>query len=189
MNPNANDLAMRLEPFRDYLRLIARLQSERRWQGKIDLSGVIQQTLLEACEMLLQHPEAIEQPLPLLRRILAHNLTDEMRRLGRDRRDANREVGLQAALEQSSARLETFLAGDQSSPSQRVVHAEEVLRLTQALAMLPEKQRRAIELHHLQELPLAEVASELGCTRPAVAGLLHRGMRSLREHLNPPAEA
>jgi hypothetical protein len=36
------------ERFRGFLSLLARVQSAGRWQGKIDLSGVVQQTLLEA---------------------------------------------------------------------------------------------------------------------------------------------
>jgi DNA-directed RNA polymerase specialized sigma24 family protein len=40
-----------------------------------------------------------------------------------------------------------------------------------------------IELHHLRGQTLAEVAAALGTTRPAVAGLLHRGLKKLRQLL------
>jgi RNA polymerase sigma-70 factor (ECF subfamily) len=61
---------------------------------------------------------------------------------------------------------------------------EQLLRLAQALATLPEKQRRAVQLHHLQGWSLADIAVELACRKPAVAGLLHRGVQSLRQRLD-----
>lgn len=183
MTLSADELARQLEPYRHYLALLARLHVERRWQGKIDLSGVVQQTLFEACRMLLDRQPPSEQHLPLLRRILANNLTDELRRLTRARRDVGREKTLQTAIDQSSVRLDAFLDAGQNSPSERIGRQEKVVRLTQALQLLPEKQRQAVELHHLQGKALAEVAEELQCSRPAVAGLLHRGLHRLRELL------
>ena len=45
----------------------------------------------------------------------------------------------------------------------------------------------AIVMHGFQlvqkSLVLAEVAAELNCSKPAVAGLLHRGLEKLRELL------
>jgi len=46
---------------------------------------------------------------------------------------------------------------------------------------LPTAQCEAIVLHHLQGLPLSEVAEQLDKSPAAVAGLLHRGLRRLRE--------
>jgi RNA polymerase sigma-70 factor (ECF subfamily) len=60
---------------------------------------------------------------------------------------------------------------------------EQLLRMANALASLPEGQRKAVELHHLKGLPLTAIAQELGCSKPAVAGLLHRGLKNLRERL------
>ena len=52
-----------------------------------------------------------------------------------------------------------------------------------AMAELPEMQREAIVLHHLQGLPLAEVGNQLHKSSAAIAGLLHRGLKQLRELL------
>jgi RNA polymerase sigma-70 factor (ECF subfamily) len=60
---------------------------------------------------------------------------------------------------------------------------EQVLLLAEAVAALPEAQREAVTLHHLQGWPLAEVARHLDRTPAAVMGLLHRGLRQLRIRL------
>jgi RNA polymerase sigma-70 factor (ECF subfamily) len=45
---------------------------------------------------------------------------------------------------------------------------------------LPPEQRRVIELRHLRGLPVAEVAELMERSRPAVVGLLYRGLKRLR---------
>jgi RNA polymerase sigma-70 factor (ECF subfamily) len=180
MNPPTPDL----ERFREYLSLLARMQVDVRMQGRIDVSGVVQQTLLEAHQALAQlRGQSEAQQAAWLRRILANNLADEMRKLGTGKRDVARERSFEEAVEASSVRLQGWLAADQSSPSQQVQRQERSLRLAEALAELPQTQRQAVELHHLQGRSLAEVAAELGCSKPAVAGLLHRGLKKLRELL------
>jgi RNA polymerase sigma-70 factor (ECF subfamily) len=177
----ADELAHRLDGFRVYLGLLARLHLDPRLGGKVDLSGVVQQTLLEAHQYLGQGQTAeTDELLPLLRRLLARNLTDEVRKALAHKRDAGREQSLDEALQRSSARLEAFLAAEQSSPSVRAQRDEELQRLAKALGGLPEPQRQAVELHYLQGLPLTEVATELGRTKAAVAGLLRRGLDALR---------
>jgi RNA polymerase sigma-70 factor, ECF subfamily len=173
-----------LDRFRAYLALLARLQVAVRLQGKLDLSGVVQQTLLEAhqaAERLRDRTEA--ETAGWLRRALANNLADEIRRLEAGRRDVGRERSLEAALERSSARLEAWLAAEDSSPSERLIRREQALKLADALARLPANQRRAVELRHLRGLSVAEVAASLDSTKTAVVGLLHRGVHKLRELL------
>jgi RNA polymerase sigma-70 factor (ECF subfamily) len=86
-------------------------------------------------------------------------------------------------VEESSARLEKWLAAEQSAPSEHVMRQEQLQRLADALARLPEDQRRAVELHHLKGLPVAEVAQEMGRSNSAVGALLFRGLTKLREWL------
>jgi RNA polymerase sigma-70 factor (ECF subfamily) len=181
MSIQAHDPGEDLERFREYLSLLARLQLDPRLQGKVDLSGVVQQTLLEthqAWDRLRQMPEA--QQAAWLRRTLANNLTDEVRKLGTAMRDVGRELSLEAALEASSARLEACLATEQSSPSDQAERNEQLLRLAGAVARLPQDQRRAVELHHLGGVPVAEVAQVMGRSEGAVGALLVRGLKRLR---------
>jgi RNA polymerase sigma-70 factor, ECF subfamily len=184
MNLDASALAADWERFRELLLLLARMQADARWQGKLDLSGVVQQTLLEAYQDSGKLTEATDaQKMAWLKRALANNLADELRKLTTARRDAGRERSLQAALDQSHSHLEQLLPDAHGTPSREAVRAERGVQLAQALATLPEAQRRVIELHHLQGQTLVQVAEALGTTKPAVAGLLHRGLKSLRQLL------
>jgi RNA polymerase sigma-70 factor, ECF subfamily len=179
------NIADELAKFRDYLVLIARLQVNARLRGKLDVSGIVQQTLLEACQAAGQLKDRnAEEKAAWLRKALANNLADQTRRLRSDKRDMDREQALEDALAQSSVRLQTWLAAEQSSPSAQASRHEQALLLAEALAKLPENQRRVIELRHLQGHGLAEIAASLECSKSAVVGLLHRGMQKLRTLLH-----
>ena len=174
-----------LERCREYLCLLARFQISPRLQAKLDASDVVQQTLLKAHEKMDQfrgHSPA--ELMAWLRQILANQLAEAGRKFTTEARDLAREHSLQINLDNSSARLQAWLVADQTSPSQRVMREEELLRLAQALAELPADQRRAVELHHLQGCPLAEVGQQLGRSQEAVVGLLYRGLKKLRQLLD-----
>jgi RNA polymerase sigma-70 factor (ECF subfamily) len=185
MTPEASAGPRRLEQFRSYLLLLARMQLGPGPWGAIEPSDVVQQTLLEAHARADQFHGDDSALAAWLRQALVNNLRDAWRARHRDKRDARREQSLEEAVEQSSVRLEGMLAAAQSSPSQRAARNEDLLRLADALARLPQAQREAIVLHHLQECSLAETAQRLGRTDTAVAGLLHRGLKHLRALLTP----
>ena len=166
---------------REYLMLLGRMQISPRWGGKVDLSGVIQQTLWEASQATCDDGQ---NRLSWLRKLLANNLKDEIRKLTAQRRDVRRENSLEAAIDQSSNRLQAWLVQQCSSPGQKIVRSEELGRLACALAELPEDQRAAIELHHLQGQPLSLVSDQIGRTKEATAALLYRAMKRLRQKLD-----
>jgi len=169
------------ERYRRYLLFLGRLHVEPRMRGKLDLEGVVQQTLLDAWQMGPGiDPEG---RMAWLRHVLGRNLTDEFRRLSAGKRDINRERSLDAALEASSIRLGSMLAADQSSPSARAMRDEQALQVVEALEQLPEAQREALVLQHWHNWSLAAIGEHLDRTPAAVAGLIKRGLKRLRELL------
>src|SRR5215469_3769441 len=110
------------EDYRPFLDNLARLRLDPRLQSKLDPADLVQQTLLEACRAPEQFRGRSEgEQKAWLRRILLRNLANTVRDLGRQKRDVHRERSLDAALEDSSARLEALLAAEQSSPSEQAV--------------------------------------------------------------------
>jgi RNA polymerase sigma-70 factor (ECF subfamily) len=181
MEPQAWDL----ERFRDYLRFLARVQLGPRLRGKLDPSDVVQQTLLAAFRKREQFQGSTDaERAGWLRRILAHHLADALRAFGQEKRDVSRERSLEESLRSSSARLERWLAADDTSPAEEAERQERAVRLASALAALPEAQREALVLQYWHGWALAEIARHLDRTPAAVAGLLKRGLNRLRQELH-----
>jgi RNA polymerase sigma-70 factor (ECF subfamily) len=55
--------------------------------------------------------------------------------------------------------------------------------LAQAVEALPEDQRLAVQMRHLDGASVAAIAEAMDKTPAAVAGLLRRGMQALRDEL------
>jgi RNA polymerase sigma-70 factor (ECF subfamily) len=175
-----------LEPFRSYLEVLARVHLDPRLRGKLDPADVAQQVLLRAYAAWpgLQNPDG-PVLLAWLRRILARTLADLVKHYDRDKRAVDLERSLEADLDQSASGMAGWLAADQTSPSQAAMRNEELLRLADALAALPELQREVVVLKHLRGWALQRIAEHVGRSDPAVASLLRRGLEDLRRRLTP----
>jgi RNA polymerase sigma-70 factor, ECF subfamily len=173
-----------LERYRSYLRLLAGLHLDERLRGKLDPSDLVQQTLLQAHQGLANFRGQDAQLAAWLRQILARNLARAVRDFARGKRDLARERSLEAALAGSSERLGAWLAAGQPSPSEEAQRHEQAVRLAEALERLPAAQREALVLQHWQGWSLAQIGEHLGRSTEAVAGLIKRGLRRLRELLD-----
>jgi RNA polymerase sigma-70 factor (ECF subfamily) len=182
MNQTAPSSSPRVERFREYLCLLARAHVPAGRQARIEASDIVQQTLLEAYEQRAEFRGNTDGELAAwLKQLLVHNLADALRANHRAKRDVRRERSLEAAIEDSFCRAEAWLAGPDPSPSEAAMRVEQLLRLAEEIAELPDEQRDAVVLHHLQGWSLAELAGHLQRSEAAVAGLLRRGLKKLRE--------
>jgi RNA polymerase sigma-70 factor (ECF subfamily) len=174
-----------LERYRAYLRLLARLQIDRRLQGKLDASDVVQETFLQAQRCFGQFRGATEPELAAwLRQVLASRLLDQARRyLGARQRDLRLERGLPAALDRSSQALGGALVARGSSPSQQAARREQAVLLASALEQLPAAYRQVILLHQLEDLSFPEVAARMGRSPDSVKNLWLRALARLRRLL------
>lgn len=173
-----------LQRYRPYLRVMAEQAIGPALGQRHDASDVIQQTCIEAVTAFPGFEGASEGQLSAwLRQILRRNVSN----LVRDNRAAKRDVRKEQALYQGGA-MTTLVWLDpqagESSPSEKVMRGEGVLRLAAALETLPDDQRAAVRMRFLDGLSLAEIANELDRSTSAVAGLLHRGLRGLEGKLD-----
>lgn len=178
---NSNMMAVEFEQYRESLRALGRSRLRGRLVSKVDVSGVVQETFLEAHQQAnnwrSDHPRV---RAAWIHRAFHNNLMDEIRRFRRQTRDVSRERGLDDIACDSARSVAASLVASGSSPHEVAVQREHATHLVAALQRLPAVQRKAVELHHLRGLTLAEVAAKLNRTKGAVAGLIYRGLQRLR---------
>jgi RNA polymerase sigma-70 factor (ECF subfamily) len=172
-----------LEEYRAYLETLKSIQIDPRVRQKFGMSDIVQITLVEAGRDLerIQAMDAAGRKR-WLRRMLMNNLLDELRKF----LDRPPEVSLEplrTAAEQSSCRVQNWLAVEDTSPSEKLIRKEEGERLLEALAQIDPRQREALILQKWQGWKLEEIAEHMGCTTGAVAGLHARGLKALRKLL------
>lgn len=169
---------------RSYLGVLARAQIETWLRAKVDASDLVQETLLEAHRDFERFTGQTDQQwLAWLRRILAHNAADFVRRFkGTAKRVATRERSIIQHRQQS-----TFLAVDPvapgDTPSQQLILADRQLALTEAIAQLAPDHQEVVMLRNVQRLPFDEIAQRMGRSRPAVQMLWMRALKKLEETL------
>lgn len=174
-----------MERYQAYLKLLAEVQLDRKLRAKVDASDVVQHTFLEAFRDFGQFRGGSEGELTAwLRQILSRNLAQELRRYqGTKRRDVRLERSLDHELDASSLALERGLVAEGSSPSREAMRRESAVILADALNKLPKDYREVILLRHIRNLPVAEVAQEMGRSTEAVRHLWLRALAKLRTEL------
>jgi RNA polymerase sigma-70 factor, ECF subfamily len=180
-----NARARLLETFRNYLKLLARLEVRRQLQGKADPSDVVQEVFLAAHRDFDSFRGTTEAELAAwLLQILAARLAGLVRHYQQTkRRDVRLERRLADELDGSSQMLAERLVAMESSPSERASRRERAVLLADVLLGLPEDYREAVLLHHFEGLAFAEVAERMGRSLDGVKKLWVRGLAHLRRDL------
>jgi RNA polymerase sigma-70 factor, ECF subfamily len=173
---------------RERLRRMVRLRMDRRLQGRLDPSDVLQEAFLEATQRLPEFQTQQNLPAHLWLRLLTGQrlLILHRRHLGAQMRDVGQEVSLHkgAFPPVSSASLAAQLMGRQSSPSQAAVRAEVQIRLQEALNTLEPLDREVLALRHFEELSNTETARVLGLSKSAASNRYVRALVRLKAVLD-----
>jgi RNA polymerase sigma-70 factor (ECF subfamily) len=176
-----------LTQHRERLRRMVALRLDRRLQGRIDASDVIQEAYLEASARLAEYLKQPPMPFFLWLRFLTSQKLLELHRhhLGAQARDAGREVSLYrgALPEASSADLAAQLLGHLTRPSEAAIRAEMKIRLQDALNSLEPLDREVLALRHFEHLSHAETAQTLGIQESAASKRYLRALKKLKEIL------
>lgn len=72
---------------------------------------------------------------------------------------------------------------------ENLISAQQQVAIREAVSRLPEPQRIVLIMHHFEEVPVAEIALELGIPLGTVLSRLSRGREALRRRLAPYVEA
>jgi RNA polymerase sigma-70 factor (ECF subfamily) len=177
-------LGQLLALYRDYLKLLARLQIDRRLRRKLDASDAVQEALLTAHHSFGQFRGRSEgELLAWLRQILATSLAGLARRyIATQRRRVDLERELKHGLDDASRAIDARLV-HHSSPSNGAIRRENAVLLANVLAKLPPNYREVLVLRHLEGLTFAEVAERMGRSVDSVKKLWSRGLLKLRIEL------
>jgi RNA polymerase sigma-70 factor, ECF subfamily len=180
-------LAALWERHRKRLRQMVRLRLDRRLQGRVDPSDVLQEAYIDMAERL---PEYVRDrpftPYLWLRLVTGQRLMQIHRRhLGTAMRDAGREVSLyRGALPQaSSLSLAAQLLGRFTTASRAAIRAERQLQLQAVLNGMDPMDREILALRHFEELSNGEAAEVLGLSKTAANNRYIRALSRLRDLL------
>jgi RNA polymerase sigma-70 factor, ECF subfamily len=169
------------------LRRMVQLRLDRRLQGRIDPSDVLQEATIEIARRAHEYmAKPTMPPFLWLRWITGQKLLILHRRhFGSKMRDAALEVSRRdaAAPRATSGSLAAMLLGRLTSPTSAARRAELLLRVQDALNALDPADREVVTLRHFEELNNNETAQVLGISKTAASNRYIRALKRLKDAL------
>jgi RNA polymerase sigma-70 factor (ECF subfamily) len=163
------------------------LRIDRRLQGRVDPSDVIQEAYLEAANRLAEYLRNPTMPFFLWLRFLVGQKLVTLHRyhLGVQMRDPGQQVALYhgSLPEASSAVLAAQLLGHDLRPSEAAIRAEMKVRVQEALDSMDPLDREVLALRHFEQLKRAEIAQVLGVSESAAGKRYIRALERLKQIL------
>jgi RNA polymerase sigma-70 factor (ECF subfamily) len=173
---------------RERLKRMIRLRIDRRIQGRLDSSDVLQEAYIDVFRNL---PEYVNAPSTSffiwLRNLVGLKLAEVHRRhLGTRKRDAKRDVSIHrgALPAVNSVSMAAQLLGQLTTPSQIAVKVEMRLRLQDVLDSMDEVDREIIALRHFERLNSQETADALQMSKSGASSRYIRAMKRLKNELS-----
>jgi RNA polymerase sigma-70 factor (ECF subfamily) len=174
---------------RERLRRMVQFRLDRRLQGRIDPSDVVQEAFVDAARRLPEYAADPAMPPFLWLRFLSAQRLATLHRLhlGVKARDAGREISLHSGpLPAADSRsLAAQLLGRLTTPSRAAMRAEIQIKIQEALNAMDPIDREVLALRHFEELNNSETAAVLGIHKAAASNRYVRALRRLKDILSP----
>ncbi|MGY8770974.1 MAG: sigma-70 family RNA polymerase sigma factor [Pirellulales bacterium] len=172
---------------RDSLRRMIEMRLDRKIQGRIDASDIVQNVLIDANRRLQDYLADPQMPFHLwLRHIAKDRIIDAHRRHRvSGKRSVDREHNLQAKvnLDQSSINLAAQLCDTEMTPAAAATMGELKKRFEAAIEQLEDQDREVVIMRHFEQLSNQDTAQALDLA-PAAASMRYlRALRKLRKLL------
>lgn len=169
---------------RERLRRMVEFRLDRRLQGRVDASDILQEAYIDASQRVHHYAEKPEMSFFVwLRQITTQRLIDVHRRhLDAQKRDARQEVSIHFGNlgATTSASIAAELIGHLASPSQLAMRAELLDQMEDALESMDPMDREVLAMRHFEELTNNETAQVLGITKSAASNRYVRALSRLK---------
>jgi RNA polymerase sigma-70 factor (ECF subfamily) len=171
----------------DRLRRMVQLRLDKRLQGRIDPSDVLQEAFLELSRALADYLRNPTMPFFLWLRCLTGRKLQALHRrhIGTRMRNVGREVALHGGTlpQATSESLAAQLLGRFTTPSQAALRAELQRQIQEALGTMEPLDREVLALRHFEQLSNAEAAQVLEISEAAASNRYVRALKRLKRIL------